>query len=139
MSRQALHQDGKDEDQADEGGDRARDAADQGAEPEGSRPSTVRVQAGADDRPDHSRGADAGFEVFRRQYGLPGENAANEEVIPAAAATPPKTAALAASMAPRCGAASKVNRIDPAVYSLVMTTTPGRPDGRLGEEETVQL
>jgi len=53
--------------------------------------------------------------------------ACQDDAIPVAAATAPRTAALAVRTPTRCGAAANVDRIDPVAYSLVMTTAPSTP------------
>ncbi len=71
--RQALYQDGEDEDQAGDGGDGARGAADQGGEPKGELAEHGQEETGADHGPEHSWIPDVGLDAFRRQDGLPGE------------------------------------------------------------------
>ena len=67
------------------------------------------------------------------------KNAANEDAIPVVAATAAKTAALAARTETRCGAAVKVDRIDPVAYSLVMTMTPRTPMASWARKNPLRL
>ncbi len=76
---------------------------------------------------------------FAVRMACPAKNAANEEAIPVTAATAPNTVALAASTVPRCGAAVKVERIDPVVYSLVMMTAPSTPMASWARKNPLRL
>ncbi len=62
-----------------------------------------------------------------RSAAPPAKNEMNEAASPAARATAPNTAALAASSSPRRGIAVSVARISPDEYSLVMVSTPRTP------------
>ena len=67
------------------------------------------------------------------------KNAAKADVIPIAAATAPKTAALTARTLVRCGTAANVDQMDPVAYSLVMTTTPSTPMASWARKNPLRL